>query len=122
MAAISGILTAKPGRRKCSTFRRGQVLPTFSPEGPLAVRFQRLHRANATRSQIDGSEKGVDFFAKREEFVRISSAARINGVRFPTPHGKHAFMHTSERFMLYESLQGFHPKSKLPPGQEPLGL
>jgi hypothetical protein len=64
-----------PDRRKCPTFRRGQALPTFSPEGPLAVRFQRLNQANALRSQADDSAKaGFDFLFNVRE-IRMNQTA-----------------------------------------------
>ena len=53
----SAILPLKPDQRKCPAGRYSQVLPPFSLEGAWAVRFQRLHKANAMRSQTDDPAK-----------------------------------------------------------------
>src|SRR4029077_967492 len=46
-------LASKPHRRKWPVERHGLVSWRLSLEGTRAVRFQRLHQANAMRSQID---------------------------------------------------------------------
>ena len=55
----SGGLAFKPHRRKCAVEPRGQVFWRFSLEGTRAVRFQRLHRAKAVRSQTDDVAKAT---------------------------------------------------------------
>ena len=44
----------------------GKLLQPFSPEGIRAVRFQRLHPANAMRSQSDDQAKGDLTLSKLE--------------------------------------------------------
>src|ERR1700686_5831630 len=51
----------KQDRRKCPAFLLSQAFMRFSLEGRHAVRFQRLHQANAMRSQTDDKAKGLDF-------------------------------------------------------------
>jgi hypothetical protein len=60
-AAIPSNLALRLARRKCPAQCYTQALRPFSPEGKRAVRFQRLHQANAMRSQTDDKAKGLDF-------------------------------------------------------------
>ena len=53
----SAILASQLDQRRCLIGRALPVLPPFSPEGNLAVRFHKPRRANAMRSQIDDKAK-----------------------------------------------------------------
>ncbi len=57
IAANSADLAFEPHRRKWPVERHGLVSWRFSLEGTRAVRFQRLHQANAMRSQTDDAAK-----------------------------------------------------------------
>jgi hypothetical protein len=66
------ILALKPDRRKCPFNCYGPAWQPFSPESIRAVRFQRLHVANAMRSEIDDVAKATLTFVCRQAFISVN--------------------------------------------------
>src|ERR1700730_15839684 len=69
----------KPDWRKCPTLLSRQALWPFSLKGTLAVRFQRLRRANAMTSQIDHSAKAEFTFSFKTQWKPVLPRAIPGG-------------------------------------------
>src|ERR1700694_3046357 len=69
----------KPDWRKCPAGPRSPAFERFSLLGTCAVRFQRLHRANAMRSQTDDSETVFRLLSLLRNFQGINWPNRYPG-------------------------------------------
>jgi hypothetical protein len=74
---LLGDSSSQTGLGKCPTNNYWQALHPFSPERVRAVRFRRLHHANAMRSQRDDEAKAPSLKLLHRLMIATMSVATI---------------------------------------------